>query len=307
MFILGLYRYLMNQSAYPLAHNELKEVLAVLNLAINNHRIWSDTLHTSIICKQPFPSDILHAQAHTQCEFGQWYYGESSDAMKSFKEFWALESVHQFMHDNARDLANLVNQNEPIPIGIYQKFLSNQHQLIDFLTQFRDILIEHQDCFDALTGAINRKSISLLIDRSFENMRRYSQSYSIAMVDIDNFKSVNDQYGHPVGDQVLKYISTFLKKNIRNSDSVGRYGGEEFLILLPETKLEIAVKVMENIRKNLMNSGFMMDGTSLQVTFSAGVAQVVEEDKDAKTVINRADIALYLAKNSGRNRVIKAD
>lgn len=297
----------MNQSANPLAHNELEEVLAVLNLAINNHRKWSDTLHTSIICKQPFTIDILHAQAHTQCAFGQWYYGESSDAVKSFKEFWSLESVHQFMHDNARDLADLVNKNEPIPISLYQKFLSNQHQLIDFLTQFRDTLIEHQDCFDTLTGAINRKSISLLVDRSFENMRRYSQSYSIAMVDIDNFKSVNDQYGHQIGDQVLKYISGFLKKNIRNSDCVGRYGGEEFLILFPQTKLEIAVKVMDNIRKNLMNSGFMMDATSLQVTFSAGVAQVAEEDKDAKAVINRADIALYLAKNSGRNRVIKAD
>jgi diguanylate cyclase len=291
------------KSAYQLSPQELEEILSVLNQAINNHRVWFNNLHTSIVCHQPFASDILNEAAHTQCEFGKWYYGDSSNAVKSFKEYAALESVHQFMHDNARELAMLSSSDKPIAVDAYQTFLGNQRRLIDLLTELRDILIEHQYCFDALTGAINRKAISLLLEQSFENMRRYHQTYTVAMVDVDHFKGFNDEYGHVVGDQVLKHISSFFEKNLRHTDCVGRYGGEEFLIMMPETNIETAHKVLEKARKDLANSGIIVDETSLHVTFSAGMSQVLDEDDDAWVAVQRADAALYDAKKSGRDRI----
>lgn len=297
----------MSKSAYQLSAIELEEILTVLNKAINNHRIWFNAFHTAILCHQPFPKDIMHAAAHTQCEFGQWYYGNTSNAVKAFKEYAALESVHQFMHDNARDLARLSENDGPLPVDIYHTFLENQRHLIDLLTELRDMLIEHQYCFDALTGSLNRKAISLLLDHSYENMQRYSQNYSVAMVDIDNFKTINDTYGHPLGDQVLRHISEFLKKNIRRSDCIGRYGGEEFLIIFPETNLDAAFEVLQKAHDELINTGIVLADISLHVTFSAGVTQALLEDEDAWLAVKRADVALYQAKDSGRNRIMLAD
>ena len=295
--------YQLNKSAFQIAPAELQQILCVLNHAINNHRKWFNNLHTSILCNQPFAEDILHESAHTQCEFGKWYYGDSSNPVKSFKEYGELESVHHFMHDNARQLAMLSQQDEPISVDVYQTFLDNQRCLIDLLTDLRDILIEHQYCFDALTGAVNRKSISLLLEQSFHNMRRYNQTYSVAMVDVDYFKKINDEYGHLIGDQVLKHISLFFTKNLRRTDCIGRYGGEEFLIMLPETNIDTAYEVLETARKNLANAGIMVDDKSLHVTFSAGISQMLEEDDDAWVAVKRADAALYEAKRTGRDRI----
>ena len=293
----------LTKSAYQLSPQELEDILSVLNQAINNHRVWFNSLHTSIVCHQPFSSDILNEAAHTQCQFGKWYYGDGSNPVRLFKEYAALESVHKFMHDNARELAKLSGSDKPIPVEAYQTFLKNQRHLIDLLTDLRDILIEHQYCFDSLTGAINRKAISLLLDHSFENMQRYSQFYSVAMIDIDNFKAVNDTYGHSIGDQVLKHISVFLMNNLRRSDCVGRYGGEEFLIIMPEANIDAAHEVLEKARNDLANSGIIVDGISLHVTFSAGMSQVLDGDDDAWLAVKRADTALYDAKKSGRDRI----
>lgn len=297
----------MNLTINQFAAEELEYTLQVLNDAIHNHRVWFDKLHTSILCKQPFAADILHQAAHTQCKLGQWYYSDASDAVKAFKEFWELESVHQFMHDNARQLAQRVLDNEDIPLEKYQAFLGNQHKLIELLSTMRDTLIDHRYSFDALTGSLNRKSITLLLDRAYENLCRYSQGYSLAMVDIDNFKDINDQYGHLVGDEVLRQLSEFFKKSLRRSDSVGRYGGEEFLLMFPETSVDTAYGIMQVTRKKIADMTLEVEQRKIHVTFSAGVSDARLSDEDAWVAVKRADIALYQAKDAGRNRVVKAE
>ncbi len=297
----------MNQTIHQFAAEELEQTLQVLNDAIHNHRVWFDKLHTSILCKQPFAADILHQGAHTQCKLGQWYYSDASDAVKAFKEFWELESAHQFMHDNARHLAQRVIDKEDIPLEEYQLFLDNQHKLIELLSTMRDTLIEYRYSFDALTGLLNRKSITLLLDRAYENLCRYSQDYSLAMVDIDNFKDINDQYGHLVGDEVLRQLSEFFQKSLRRSDSVGRYGGEEFLLMFPETSVDRACEIMQIARKKITEMTIEVEQRKINVTFSAGVSDARLNDVDAWAAVKRADIALYQAKDAGRNRIVKAE
>lgn len=297
----------MNQTINQFAAEELEHTLQVLNDAIDNHRAWFDKLHTSILCKQPFAADILHQAAHTQCKLGEWYYSDASDAVKAFKEFWELESAHQFMHDNARQLAQRVLHKEDIPLEDYQVFLQNQHKLIELLSTMRDTLIEYRYSFDALTGSLNRKSITLLLDRAYENLCRYSQDYSLAMVDIDNFKDINDQYGHLVGDEVLRQLSEFFQKSLRRSDSVGRYGGEEFLLMFPETSVDSACEIMQVARKKIAEMTIEVEQRKINVTFSVGISDARLDDVDAWAAVKRADDALYQAKKAGRNRIVKAE
>lgn len=293
----------MKRTVYHYSPNEVEAALNVLNLAIENHRRWSDNLHISILCKQPFAKDILDEAAHKQCAFGQWYYGEVSESIRCIKEFNELEPVHKYMHDHARHLANEVNQKKEIELEEYQTFLTNQHRLIDLLTSLRDILIQHEHCFDALTGAINRKSVSLLLEQSFENFSRYEHVYSIAMLDVDFFKKINDQYGHVTGDQVLKHISIFFGESLRRTDCVGRYGGEEFIIIFPETRKELAFDLMDKSRIDLANKKIIVGSSSIDVTVSIGVTEVMSADEDAWQAVKRADLALYEAKSAGRNCV----
>ena len=293
----------MNRLVYQFSPNEVETALIVLNKAIENHRIWFDSLHTSIVCKRPFAKDILHSAAHKQCEFGKWYYGGVSDSIQCIEEFTKIEPVHKYMHDRARGLAELINQNEPIGLDEYQEFLSNQHHLIDLLTRLRDVLVQHEHCFDAVTGAVNRKSISLLLEQSFENMQRYQQTYSIAMLDVDHFKKVNDQYGHVVGDKVLKHIAVFFNDTLRKSDRIGRYGGEEFIILFPETSLNEAFKLMDKARIELAEKKIIVGSALINVTVSVGVSEVMSMDEDAWLAVKRADTLLYQAKSAGRNCV----
>lgn len=293
----------MKKSVYQFPSHEVEQALHVLNTAIKNHRLWADNLHTSILCHKQFSKDILDEAAHRHCEFGKWYYGEVSESIKSIKEFAELEPVHTYMHSHARDLALLAEQNKKIEVEDYQAFLTNQHHLIDLLTQLRDILIEHEHCFDAVTGAVNRRSISLLLEQSFENMQRYGHVYSMAMLDIDFFKKINDQYGHVIGDKVLKKICIYFRQTLRKTDCIGRYGGEEFLIIFPETHKQTAFDLMSKGGEGISKDPLIIEDLSINATVSIGVSEVSKDDVDAWMAVKRADSALYKAKSSGRDCV----
>ena len=115
----------MNQSVYHFAPQDVEDALKVLNTAIENHRIWFDRLHTSIVCEQPFAKDILDDAAHQHCEFGKWYYSNANNSIKKICEFSKIEVVHKYMHSYARDMAVLAINNQKINAEEYQGFLSN--------------------------------------------------------------------------------------------------------------------------------------------------------------------------------------
>jgi diguanylate cyclase (GGDEF)-like protein len=297
----------MNKSVFQSAYQKLDETLVILNTAIYNHRLWSDKLHTAMLCKQAFPQDVLHEASHTKCQFGKWYYGKVDESIHNYREYVDLEEVHRQMHDQARTLAMLSSQGKPINIEAYHRFLHKQNRLIELLNRLHQKLVEHQHSIDALTGVANRKSINMMMEQMFENARRYKRHYAVVMLDADHFKRINDQYGHMVGDQVLKKLATYLKQALRKSDGIGRYGGEEFLIFLPETSQETALEVMNNCIKGLAQQAFDIDHQPIHITASVGVSEVQEGDDDAWLAVKRADFALYKAKEAGRNRVVLAE
>ncbi len=155
---------------------------------------------------------------------------------------------------------------------------------------------------DKLTGAANRQVFDVLFSQAYNQSKRRKSQLSTIMFDIDHFKQVNDTYGHSGGDVVLKNLTQTVKENIRKSDILFRWGGEEFLIILPECELLKAADIAEKIRQAAEKQDVKLAGKSLSITLSIGVASMLENDSPAD-LVNRSDKALYLAKEKGRNRV----
>lgn len=166
------------------------------------------------------------------------------------------------------------------------------------------LLIERErslSIHDALTGLFNRREIERILKDAFE---RYSGrgNLSIAMIDIDDFKKINDTYGHQSGDTVLKVVADIISRNTRETDFVGRYGGEEFLIVFTSTDITNALNVLEKLRKKIADERIKIDDTYVRVTVSAGVSMLGNHSSYIE-FLRDADSALYKAKNTGKNRV----
>jgi diguanylate cyclase len=156
---------------------------------------------------------------------------------------------------------------------------------------------------DALTHTLNRKGLDEALAREIATMRRKETSLSVALLDIDNFKKINDRLGHGTGDAALLHLVKVVRESMRPSDSLARYGGEEFVILMPDTILDDANKTMMRLQRELTKNFFLAGNEKVLITFSAGVTQFTPDDTGADAIA-RADQAMYLAKRSGKNRVI---
>lgn len=160
---------------------------------------------------------------------------------------------------------------------------------------------------DALTDTWNRGAIMQLLEQELARARREKAPTSVMMLDLDRFKSINDNYGHRAGDEVLREMVERVKRALRPYDACGRYGGEEFLVVLPKCDLESAARVAERARSAMADADVSTEGASLKVTFSVGVACTTEHGDALAPLIEAADKALYGAKRAGRNCVIKAE
>ena len=157
--------------------------------------------------------------------------------------------------------------------------------------------------YDQLTGALNRRGLEDMFTKESARARRHEVPLCVGLLDIDNFKKLNDSLGHQAGDQALVHLATVCREALRPQDTVARYGGEEFVILLPETPLEDASNALSRLQRELTKKFFLHDNEKVLITFSAGVTQLRDED-DQASVIKRADEAMYEAKQTGKNRVI---
>ncbi|WP_409299871.1 diguanylate cyclase [Peribacillus sp. SCS-155] len=169
----------------------------------------------------------------------------------------------------------------------------------------RKKIFERSSLIDELTQVYNRRFFDLSLPRYFDSFKRTHQPFTIALIDIDYFKKINDTYGHQIGDMVLYQFSAFLKENMRSSDTVFRYGGEEFAIVFPDTTSEeIESRINELIQQfSLLPLIAKEDQPRLSITFSAGLFTVTDETVTREHALNLADMALYEAKNNGRARV----
>jgi|HubBroStandDraft_5_1064220.scaffolds.fasta_scaffold10845_2 two-component system cell cycle response regulator len=183
-------------------------------------------------------------------------------------------------------------------LRVGQRILDLQRQLVSALE-----VSEFRATHDGLTGLFNRSAISELLHREVLRCSREHQSISALMADVDHFKRINDTHGHLVGDEVLKNVSSLMKGSLRSYDFVGRYGGEEFLVVLPTCEQAEALAVAERIRASVADSTLELAGLPIKATVSLGVGSCPCGSYDANELVRVADHALYKAKERGRNRV----
>ncbi len=164
--------------------------------------------------------------------------------------------------------------------------------------------MERMATTDGLTGLLNHRTFQSRFDEALSTARRYSRKLSVILTDIDHFKSVNDTYGHPTGDQVLKGVSRLLKEVARDTDVVARYGGEEFAIIMPETDTKGALVIAERIRERVMKEVFQTEQGPLKVTLSLGVATFPDVAEEKQALFDLSDQCLYYAKRHGRNQSV---
>ncbi len=179
----------------------------------------------------------------------------------------------------------------------------SEKERLEHLVKVRTREIELLSQIDSLTGLWNRRHLEESLESEFKRAKRYNKELSIMIIDLDHFKNINDTYGHMAGDEVLREVSARIKKCQRETDFIGRYGGEEIVIILPETDLHTSSKVAETVRKTIEKEPVEFEEQTINVTTSIGISSLRKEHENYSTLFSEADEALYNAKKLGRNRV----
>ncbi len=183
----------------------------------------------------------------------------------------------------------------------HKEISSSQHMLDEMRNELQET--KRQLLLDPLTGARNRFGMDASLNQEVARARRSGSKFTLAMIDLDHFKQINDEYGHEVGDHALQYFSQLSNSVLRESDTLYRYGGEEFVVTLADTDIRGAIFMFGRLRQMLGKSPMVHGSKKIKMTFSGGVASMRDDD-DGTAMLSRADRALYQAKQQGRDRVI---
>ncbi|MDM5271209.1 diguanylate cyclase [Sulfurovum sp. zt1-1] len=289
---------------YRIDREKLQAIIREIDQAIYNHGHWYQNLIRSIVCRLPFDERDIHEDAHHQCPFGQWYYSCDNKEIKKNMTFISIREEHKLTHNLARKLLLAASVEEIILPIDYDNFSNSVERLRLNLQALKYELEETLYNRDPLTGVKNRVSMLSDLRKQMTFIKRHLETTVIAIVDIDHFKQVNDNYGHPTGDLVLSNLASYILQHLRPYDSIYRYGGEEFLIMMPHTNIDTAFSIIERIRTGIENyQTHDHNDEYIRVTISAGMVNL-EEQYNIETAIEQADKALYEAKTNGRNRSV---
>jgi len=204
-----------------------------------------------------------------------------------------MKDTQTMQTDIVRSREDLLKQRDQVDAS-QEKILKLQEELSQ---------LSEKVSIDQLTGVLNRRGLDDAIVREIARAQRGGSQLCVALLDIDNFKHFNDTYGHRVGDTALQHLAKVMQDTVRPTDIAARFGGEEFVILLPETTIEQAVETITRLQRALTKQFFLGNNERLLITFSAGVS-LFKKDEESVSVLNRADQAMYLAKKTGKNRVM---
>jgi diguanylate cyclase len=204
-----------------------------------------------------------------------------------------MHDTHAMQTDIVRSRDSIQQQSSEVVLA-QEKILKLQAELSE---------LSEKVTIDQLTGVLNRRGLDEAMMREISRAQRGDSSLSVVLLDIDNFKHFNDHYGHHVGDTALKHLAKVIQATLRPTDITARFGGEEFVILLPDTLIEEAIESISRLQRALTKQFFLGNNERLLITFSAGIA-LYKTSEDTATVLNRADQAMYLAKKIGKNRVM---
>ncbi len=259
--------------------------------------------HRSLLCRLPIGDVYLSKDGYLKCDFGKWCRDQTHTYLSNDDDFRSINKVHQEMHDIARVLALKSKLDDTITKEDYDMLSKKEHELTSLLLKVKDTLHEKMSEIDFLTGVPTRQPFFQTLSKEHARASRTGERCVIALIDLDNLKDVNDTYGHLSGDKVLKDAAQYLTHNIRKYDSICRYGGDEFLICIPQTTPDAARDIITRLQMGLSSLPIKLDTEiGLNITASVGAA-VMATEQSIDEVIVQADEALYDAKRKGKNQI----
>ncbi|WP_432472117.1 diguanylate cyclase [Amphritea sp. HPY] len=288
--------------------HEFEQLADSIKQSLAEHRKWMQVISVAIVSREPINTNAFIAEdAHKHCRFGKLMNRFLTDPIFHHGSFLKVDQLHVQLHDTARKLMNQLKGQGDVDIELYKNFLDIQKKFFDLVLMIFEFSVINKHQFDTTTKLMNRRTVDTVLSNEKHRMQRSVDSNCfIALADIDKFKLFNDTHGHAVGDLVLEHSASVFHESIRRHDTVARFGGEEFLFVLPDMNLLGAQQSVERIREKLANSTVDVDGKSLGVTASFGIA-VLCKRSDIRDSIKNADMALYKAKENGRNCTFYAD
>jgi diguanylate cyclase len=286
-----------------LSLKEARSAFESLSSVIVEHAKWLAYLSKHIICDIPLSADDMAEDAFEHCEFGLWLKSDEASFLKDLESLQKIDFLHKKVHLYINEMLLSRQKNIQITQNQFDAYLDSEKKFTILLVELRDEIYRLIFSYDYLTGTLTRQAIFHILYTEQARINRHAESSCIVMIDLDYFKSINDKHGHQAGDDVLVVVAEHFTKHLRPYDAIGRYGGEEFLLCLPDVTLDKAKKTMKRISSDLSRLEICTSQqTCLSVTVSMGIASM-SPGENMETVIKHADNALYQAKNRGRNRV----
>ncbi|MBP5856044.1 diguanylate cyclase [Marivibrio halodurans] len=285
---------------------DANDVLAAVDDALDEHARWLNRWHRALVCRIEPEPDLLDEDRVLYSRFGMWYLAHADDPLLRQSAVSELWKSYRSLHELARLLAERARADRPVPVGEYDELVARADAFRGRARRLRDAFGKAVSTLDPLTGLSTRAGMMAEVETAYRrgtDTGHGGKGLAIGLCDIDHFKAINDAHGHGVGDEVLRAVAGRFVSRLRPTDTIYRYGGEEFLVCLPNAGEETARDVLERLRRALEERPIGLDkGGAIEVRASFGLA-VADRAAPLKTVIERADEALYRSKDTGRNRI----
>ncbi len=276
---------------------EIDDTVRSLNQSTDAHFRWLVKILRFIDSRNIDLPEISSDEAHLHCEFGHWLNTRLLEEREDTNFLLDINKKHIHVHQACRNLISAIEQHRQTN-DVFNLFEESLLAFTEALTHYKVHLLQLRTSYDALTGLPLRR----ILDESFASMNKElgADGLYLLLLDIDHFKKVNDNYGHLNGDIVLRSLALNISNNIRRSESMYRYGGEEFIVVLHASNDQDAVAIAERLRRDIARLETIAGEHLIRVTFTGGLTRI-HEGESLREVLERADIALYTGKKSGRN------
>ncbi|NOR58701.1 MAG: diguanylate cyclase [Sulfurimonas sp.] len=318
--VLSLFKEINDKVAHIYLHEYVNELLRLNNLRITSlsdllekniishyesHLLWLTKLARHIKDEKTKDFPQLNDKL---CEFGKWLHSDAKNVIQNNSKFKTIDALHNNLHLFAKKIhSHLGDAEHHIQITYLEKCELISLSIGTELALIDNVIMNKRVTKDTLTGALNRNGLRSVFESQYELSLATNNPFVLAVCDLDHFKKINDTHGHVAGDKVLKSFVDVAKKYIRNSDVIIRYGGEEFVIILPAVCKENGLQVIEKICRGFEKTIIDFEGEQLNATVSIGMMEVKPEKVFKNSFIDEyimiADQKLYTAKQTGRNRV----
>jgi len=276
---------------------EIDDTVRSLNQSTDAHFRWLVKILRFIDSRNVDLPEISSDEAHLHCEFGHWLNTRLLEEREDTNFLLDINKKHIHVHQACRNLISAIEQHRQTN-DVFNLFEESLLAFTEALTHYKVHLLQLRTSYDALTGLPLRR----ILDESFASMNKElgADGLYLLLLDIDHFKKVNDNYGHLNGDIVLRSLALNISNNIRRSESMYRYGGEEFIVVLHASNDQDAVAIAERLRRDIARLETIAGEHLIRVTFTGGLTRI-HKGESLREVLERADIALYTGKKIGRN------